>query len=102
MKYKLRIPAISTKWFFEEAGSEDEALEKVVARLDTSRVDYADKTCWEILEVTKQGTKSKPGGLYCRVCEDFIEFREMMPWHKDDDTVDLLCPGCDGVLVEGE
>lgn len=102
MKYKLRIPALTTAWFVTEASSEDEALEKVVAGLDTSRVDYADKTCWEIVEVSSDTPKVIRDGIYCRLCCVVIEFGKMKPWRKDDDTLDLLCPGCDSVLVEGE
>lgn len=41
-------------------------------------------------------------GVYCRNCEAIIEFSEMKPYRKDDDTVDMLCSGCDETLVEGE
>ena len=41
-------------------------------------------------------------GVYCRNCEAVIEFGEMKPFRKDDDTVDMLCSGCDETLVEGE
>lgn len=41
-------------------------------------------------------------GVYCRFCQDTIKYSEMRPWRKDDDTVDMLCPGCDTVLIEGE
>ena len=41
-------------------------------------------------------------GIYCRLCQDTIKYSEMRPWGKDDDTVDMLCPGCGSVLVEGE
>lgn len=41
-------------------------------------------------------------GVYCRLCQDIITYSEMKSWRKDDDTVDMLCPGCDSVLVEGE
>lgn len=43
-----------------------------------------------------------PKGVYCRNCEDTIEFSEMKPFRRDDDAVDMLCPGCDKVLVGGE
>lgn len=41
-------------------------------------------------------------GVYCKYCEFLVEYGDMKPWRKDDDTVDMLCPGCDYVLVEGE
>lgn len=44
----------------------------------------------------------KSKGIHCKVCECLIEFDDMKPWRKDDETVDLLCPWCDSVLVEGE
>lgn len=53
----------------------------------------------ERIETPKPDKKS---GLYCRNCEDFMKFNEMKPWHNDDETVDMLCPGCDAVLVKGE
>lgn len=41
-------------------------------------------------------------GVYCKRCEFLVEYSDMKSWRKDDDTVDMLCPGCDSVLVEGE
>ena len=41
-------------------------------------------------------------GVYCKYCEFLVEYGDMKPWRKDDDTVEMLCPGCDSVLVEGE
>jgi|CXWL01.1.fsa_nt_gi hypothetical protein len=41
-------------------------------------------------------------GVPCKYCEILVEYGDMKPWRKDDDTVDMLCPGCDCVLVEGE
>lgn len=41
-------------------------------------------------------------GIYCHNCDDLILWNEMKPWKKDDDTLDMLCPGCDAVLIEGE
>ena len=41
-------------------------------------------------------------GIYCRLCQDTITYSEMKPFRKDDDTVEMLCTGCDSVLVEGE
>jgi len=41
-------------------------------------------------------------GVYCKYCEFLVEYSDMKPWRKDDDTVDMLCPGCDSVLAEGE
>ncbi len=44
----------------------------------------------------------RANGIFCRLCGVLVEFGKMKPWRKDDDTLDLLCPGCDSVLVEGE
>ena len=41
-------------------------------------------------------------GVYCKYCEFLVEYSDMKSWRKDDETVDMLCPGCDSVLVEGE
>jgi Zn finger protein HypA/HybF involved in hydrogenase expression len=40
------------------------------------------------------------GSVYCKNCDDFIKRDEMKRYTRDDETVDLLCPGCDSVLVE--
>lgn len=40
--------------------------------------------------------------VYCRNCTDLILFSEMRPFRKDNDVVDMLCPGCGATLVEGE
>lgn len=42
----------------------------------------------------------KREGVYCRNCDDYIERKEMKRWVKDDDTIDLLCPGSDETLIE--
>lgn len=46
--YMLRIPAISLLWHTVAANSEDEALEKIVKKINSKTVDYADRSCWEI------------------------------------------------------
>jgi len=50
---------------------------------------------------TKHGRQDAKG-VYCKCCEFLVEYGDMKSWRKDDDTVDMLCPGCDSVLVEGE
>ena len=52
-----------------------------------------------LAEAARQRELNK-GRVFCRVCEDFIQRSEMKRWTKDDDWTDLLCPGCDSVLVE--
>ena len=54
------------------------------------------------LHAAQQGRRQDTKGVYCRNCEAVIEFGEMKPYRKDDDNVDMLCSGCDSVLVEGE
>jgi hypothetical protein len=46
--------------------------------------------------------KKQRNGIYCRNCEDVIDFGEMKPFMRDDDVLDMLCPGCDETLVRGE
>jgi hypothetical protein len=41
-------------------------------------------------------------GVYCVLCTGVVGFSDMRPFRKDDDTVDMLCPGCGTVLVAGE
>jgi len=51
-KYRMRIPSISIGWLYEVyATSEDEALKKVVKKINSKTVDYSDKSCWEIIEI---------------------------------------------------
>ena len=50
-------------------------------------------------EAARQAELNK-GRVYCRNCEVFVHRPEMKRWNKDDETIDLLCPGCDTVLVE--
>jgi hypothetical protein len=71
-------------------------------------VEITDDTATAWCEFLR-GLKSRPtplrprkSGIYCKLCECHVQFDEMKPWQKDDDTVDMLCPGCDSVLVEGE
>lgn len=40
------------------------------------------------------------GRVFCRPCDDFIRQDEMIKTTRDDETIDLVCPGCGAVLVE--
>jgi len=41
-------------------------------------------------------------GRYCRYCEISVKYQDMKPYRKDNEAVDMLCPGCDSVLIIGE
>lgn len=69
--------------------------------------NHTDNDGWRcnvcgLLSPHRQSTDVPTKGVYCRNCEDTIEYNEMKPFRRDDDAVDMLCPGCDVVLVEGE
>lgn len=63
--------------------------------------DYPKRKFFSALDWAR-GEDKTVRGIYCRNCDCIIEFSEMKPWGKDDDTVDMLCPDCGEVLVEGE
>ena len=52
-----------------------------------------------LAEASRQQELNK-GRVFCKSCQDYIRRPEMKRWVRDDETVDLLCPGCDAVLVE--
>ena len=62
--------------------------------------DYPKRRYFSALDWMREEQPRK--GIYCRNCEDVIEYSEMKHWGKDDETVDMLCPDCGAVLVEGE
>jgi hypothetical protein len=64
--------------------------------------DEEGKQIAEVVEMAKQVSAEFKKGVYCKYCEILVEYGDMKPWHKDDETVDMLCPGCDGTLVTGE
>lgn len=72
---------------------------------DGAAVGVPEKTAGHWLDIST-GTHKRlsvlKNGVYCRLCQDTIKYSEMKPLGKDNDTVDMLCPGCDSVLVEGE
>ncbi len=63
--------------------------------------DYPRNRCFSALDWARGKDKTRKS-VYCRNCDCYVEFGEMKPYRKDDDTVDMLCNGCDAVLVEGE
>jgi hypothetical protein len=50
-KYRLRIPALTTAWFFVEAKDERQAVEIVANKINSQKVDYHDFSCWQVEEV---------------------------------------------------
>jgi hypothetical protein len=52
-KYKLRIPALSIFWHFQDAETEEEAFDIIVSKLekDNPRIAWRDRDIWEIQEV---------------------------------------------------
>lgn len=62
--------------------------------------DYPKRKYFSALDWLRGESPRK--GVYCRNCEDLIEYSEMKPRRKDDDSVEMLCPDCGATLVEGE
>ena len=52
--YRLRIPSISTTWKHVHAENKDDAIDKVVGKINTDSVDYSDRSCWQIEEVIRK------------------------------------------------
>jgi len=75
---------------------------------ETNRVcisSYKPSAKWKRIsrdEYWHRAANQNRKGVYCRNCQCLVEYGEMKPFRKDDDTVDMLCNGCDAVLVEGE
>jgi len=67
-KYRLRIPALSLLWHEVNARSEDEALRKVVKKINSKTVDYSDKTVWQIEKLCTCGKPVIAGDW----CEDHM------------------------------
>lgn len=80
------------------------ALPKEVITLARKAIAEADKQIADGVSMAKFAYKksNRTGGVYCKRCEFLVKYGDMKSWRKDDETVDMLCPGCDSVLVEGE
>ena len=76
--------------------TKSESVQVVIDKLVMVRDDL------RAVEVEKHIESTRKKGVPCKYCEILVEYGDMKPWRKDDDTVDMLCPGCDCVLVEGE
>ena len=77
-------------------------LPKEVIALARKAIAEADKQIAEGVAIAKMVMNENKKGVYCKRCEFLVEYSDMKSWRKDDETVDMLCPGCDSVLVEGE
>lgn len=77
-------------------------LPKEVIALARKAVAEADKQIAEGVAIAKMVMKENRKGVYCKRCEFLVEYSDMKSWRKDDETVDMLCPDCGAVLVEGE
>ena len=67
-KYHLRIPDLSLQWYEINARSEDEALRKVVKKINSNTVDYSDKSVWQIEKLCTCGKPVIAGDW----CEDHM------------------------------
>lgn len=54
--YRLRIPALSTVWIVVEADSEDDAIARAVSKINSHRVDYSDRSAWEVEKINSGNT----------------------------------------------
>ena len=57
--YMLRMPGLSLLWYKIVAKNEDEALKKIVKKINSKTVDYSDRSCWEIMECVTCKKKQK-------------------------------------------
>ena len=76
-------------------------LPKEIIALARKSIAEADKQIAEGVAIAMM-VYEEHKGVPCKYCEILVEYSDMKPWRKDDDTVDMLCPGCDCVLVEGK
>lgn len=87
------------KWLLEPEQLQENFLDAV---MNDNEMTHEQKEYWKSQSVPSKYGRQDVKGVYCRNCCAVIGFGEMKPYRKDDDTVDMLCSGCDSVLVEGE